>query len=306
MQVWNVLPAARWKYRMQKWHKKSPSAHHPTTLSGNIFSAKARINNRKNLLSSNISPICPHNMTNFGPLAAEICWRVWGTPTNFNGFRVLAALLHGIPVLGGINQTLRRWTQGATYIQQGGYHVGHWPTFLVFVIFLHILAKIWLQWQRSLQPCNQKCLLCIGRPRKPPAISNEILFVSCRNAFVAILVPKLVAMVMPLCSVCTGVSQMSSPMAQTLSQNQTLHGYVAHSWSYGHFCDILHILAKIWSPWQRPFDPCKQKCLLRIGWTQKLPVISNHILVISGTNAFICIYTNFCPKIGRHGKALCS
>jgi len=27
---------------------------------------------------------------------AEICWRVWGTPTDFNGFCVLAALLHGI------------------------------------------------------------------------------------------------------------------------------------------------------------------------------------------------------------------
>jgi len=39
-------------------------------------------------------------MVNFGPLAAEIRWRVWGTPANFNGFRVLAALLHGIPVLG--------------------------------------------------------------------------------------------------------------------------------------------------------------------------------------------------------------
>jgi len=49
----------------------------------------------------------PHNMVNFGPLAAEICWRVWGTPANFNGFRVLAALLHGIPVL-GVSQTLRR------------------------------------------------------------------------------------------------------------------------------------------------------------------------------------------------------
>jgi len=28
-------------------------------------------------------------MVNFGPLAAEICWRLWGTPANFNGFRVL-------------------------------------------------------------------------------------------------------------------------------------------------------------------------------------------------------------------------
>jgi len=32
-------------------------------------------------------------MVNFGPLAAEIDWRVWGTPANFDGFRVLASLL---------------------------------------------------------------------------------------------------------------------------------------------------------------------------------------------------------------------
>jgi len=36
---------------------------------------------------------CPHSMVNFGPLTAEICWLVWGTPANFNGFLVLAALL---------------------------------------------------------------------------------------------------------------------------------------------------------------------------------------------------------------------
>ena len=42
-----------------------------------------------------------------GPLAAEIISLVWGTPANFNGFRVLAALLHGTPVL-GVSQTLRR------------------------------------------------------------------------------------------------------------------------------------------------------------------------------------------------------
>jgi len=33
-------------------------------------------------------------MVNFGPLAAEIVSLVWGTPANFNGFRLLAALLH--------------------------------------------------------------------------------------------------------------------------------------------------------------------------------------------------------------------
>ena len=47
----------------------------------------------KNLLSSNISSTCPHNMVNFGPLAAEIVSLVWGTPGNLNGFRVLATLL---------------------------------------------------------------------------------------------------------------------------------------------------------------------------------------------------------------------
>jgi len=60
----------------------------------------------KNLLSSNISSTCPHNMVNFGPLAAEIVSLVWGTTANFNGFRILAALLHGTPVV-GVSQTLR-------------------------------------------------------------------------------------------------------------------------------------------------------------------------------------------------------
>jgi len=50
----------------------------------------------KNLLSSNTSSTCPDNLVNFGPLTAEIRLGVWGTPTNFNGFCILAALLHGI------------------------------------------------------------------------------------------------------------------------------------------------------------------------------------------------------------------
>ena len=74
-------------------------------------------------------------MVDFGLLAAEICCRVWGTPANFNGFSVLAALLHGMLV--GVSETLRRWTEGATYIRQGGHHVGHWFTFLVLQLYAH-------------------------------------------------------------------------------------------------------------------------------------------------------------------------
>jgi len=115
----------------KKVAKNSPSGHHHTALLGYIFATEARINNRKkSLLNSNVSPTCPHNIVNFGPLVAEICWRVWGIPANFNRFCILTALLHGILVV-GVSQTLQCWTEGAIYIWQGGDHVGHWPTFLV-------------------------------------------------------------------------------------------------------------------------------------------------------------------------------
>jgi len=39
-------------------------------------------------------------MVNFGLLAAEIVSLVWGTPANFNGFGILAALLHDTVVVG--------------------------------------------------------------------------------------------------------------------------------------------------------------------------------------------------------------
>ena len=71
------------KPKTQKIAKKSPppsQLRHLSTIG-------------KELLNINIFSTCPHNMVNFGPLTAEICWRALGTPTNFNGFRVLPSLL---------------------------------------------------------------------------------------------------------------------------------------------------------------------------------------------------------------------
>jgi len=82
MHVWNVLQAARWKYRTQKLRKKSPSVHYRTNLSGYIFATEARIDNRKNWLNSNISSWCPHNMVNVGNEAASslpTSSGVWGS-----------------------------------------------------------------------------------------------------------------------------------------------------------------------------------------------------------------------------------
>jgi len=59
----------------------------------------------KKLLNSDISSTCPDNTVNCGLLMAEIYWRVWGTPANFNGFCVLAVLLHGSLVV-SISQTV--------------------------------------------------------------------------------------------------------------------------------------------------------------------------------------------------------
>jgi len=144
-----------------------------------------------------------------------------------------------------------------------------------FVIFLPIFSKNWLPWPCPLYPCNQKCLLWIGQPRKPPVISNHILTICCRNSFICIY----------------------STIAQTLSQNQTLQGYVAYNWSYGQFCDFWPILTKIWLPWQRPLDPCNQKCFLWIGRPRKPPVRSNHILAISHRNALYAFITILVPKL---------
>ena len=56
-------------------------------------------------------------MVNFGPLATEMGSLVWGTPANFNGFRVLPALLHGIstgrePNFAALNRGLHLYSAG--------------------------------------------------------------------------------------------------------------------------------------------------------------------------------------------------
>jgi len=60
----------------------------------------------------------------------------WDRLTSFGHsckFQLVSRLARHILV--GVSQTLRRWTEGATYIRQGDHHVGHWPTFLVGTVF---------------------------------------------------------------------------------------------------------------------------------------------------------------------------
>jgi len=91
--------------------KKSPKSCHLRTVAQICRAISSQLRHvstiGKKLVKQQTSSTCPDNMANFGPLAAEIDPVIWGTPANFNAFRVLAALLHGSQVL-GVSQTLRR------------------------------------------------------------------------------------------------------------------------------------------------------------------------------------------------------
>ena len=91
--------------------KKSPKIHHLFTIAQLCLTISSQLRHLstvgKNVLNSNTSFTCPDNMVNVGSLTTEIGSGVWGSPANFNEFRVLAALLHGILVV-GISQTLQR------------------------------------------------------------------------------------------------------------------------------------------------------------------------------------------------------
>ena len=107
--------------------KKSPKSRHLGTIAQLcrtiIFTTKACIDNGKKLVKQQYLLYMSPKYVNFGPLAAEIGPVVWGTPANFNGFRVLTALLHGTDKLCGVEQ------RSPPIIRQGGHHVGYWSTF---------------------------------------------------------------------------------------------------------------------------------------------------------------------------------
>jgi len=141
MQVWNLLHAARWKYRTQKSRQKSPSGHHRTTLSGYIFATKARIVNRKkNLLSSNVLHMSPQ----YGELRPISGWDRLTSLVYPCKFQLVSRLgsVTARHLVVGVSQTFRRWTEGATNIRQGDHHVGHWPTFLVLYIYIINRTKV--------------------------------------------------------------------------------------------------------------------------------------------------------------------
>jgi len=109
----------------------------------------------KNLLNSNISPTCSFNMANFGLLGAEICWRVWGTLANFNGFRVLAALLNGARQSNSGRQPNSAALNRGRHIHSA-LRPSHWALAHITIVLSSFFLSLW-----------------------PPYVLGGIIFLSC-------------------------------------------------------------------------------------------------------------------------------
>jgi len=91
MQVWNVLHAARWKYRTQLCRAISSQIRHISTIV-------------KKLLNRNISSTCPHNMVGRSSPYCENVWRRYffelrsvgkfGAPQQISTFTLSCILLY--------------------------------------------------------------------------------------------------------------------------------------------------------------------------------------------------------------------
>jgi len=74
-----------------------------------------------------------HMSSQYGELRPTSGWDRFGSLGHPSYFQRLPRLgsVTAQHVVVGVSQTLRRWTEGATYVWQGDHHVGHWPTVLV-------------------------------------------------------------------------------------------------------------------------------------------------------------------------------
>ena len=130
MQVWNLLHAARWKHRTQKVAKNC----HLGTIAQVRRAISSQLRNVSIIAKKLVKQqYVLHMFPQYGELRRTSGWdrlTSLGYPCKFQLLSRLGSVTARHLVV-GVSQTLRRWTEGATYIRQGDHHVGHWPTFLV-------------------------------------------------------------------------------------------------------------------------------------------------------------------------------
>jgi len=105
-----------------------------------------------------------HMSPQYGELRPTSGWDRSGSLGHPCKFQRVSRL--GIVTARHCSSSLQCWTEGATYIRQGGHHVGHWPTFVVRVIFLLLwfigYFRLWMQVQCSALLLLVHVLLCLA------------------------------------------------------------------------------------------------------------------------------------------------
>ena len=130
MHVWNVLHAARCKYRTQK----SPFWHHHTTLSGYIFATKACIDNRKKRVKQRY---LPHMSSQFGELNGWDLLASLGHPCKFQRVSHLGSVTARHSSSGRQpNQTLNRGRHLYSAGRPSRWALAHISSYLVFLKYV--------------------------------------------------------------------------------------------------------------------------------------------------------------------------
>jgi len=120
----------------------------------------------------------------------------------------------------------------------------------------------------SLRPLESEMSSLDWSTTKTPVISNRILVISRRNAFICIYSnfwPKIGCHGNDTLSLVYGVPQMKSGWHKPYLKTKLCMHLSLTTEVMAIFVIFWPILAKIWLPWQRPVDPCNQKCLIWIG-----------------------------------------
>jgi len=142
MHVWNVLHAARCKYRTQKWCKN----RHLRTIAQLSRAISSQVRHVSTVGKKLVKQqYLLHMSLQYGELWSTIGWDRFvslGTPANFNGFRILAALLHGT-LLVGVSQT------AALNSGRHLYSAGRPSRWALAHISSCSLIKLWKQQQQS-------------------------------------------------------------------------------------------------------------------------------------------------------------
>jgi len=129
-QVWNVLHAARCKCRTQKNRQKFAIWAPSHNFVGRYLRNWGMYRQSEKLVKQQC---LPHMSSQYGELRPTSGWDLLaglGHPSKLQRVSRLGRVTARHSSSG--RQPLWHWTEAATYIRQGGHHVGHWTTFLVY------------------------------------------------------------------------------------------------------------------------------------------------------------------------------